>query len=331
MPSLVTASRFNSLRNRIAKVLGTSLSSDPQFGYGQSLNSSTVVGDYDVNTSTTNLIDDTDYRQLYIDLVRARVHQIGSSAFAQAPFVVGDFDANGLSTDIIEDAYITGLESLMTTVEANKFSIYTADTSQALVETLKTSTGTALQGARLQNSAGAWNRTLSFIFKVTFSSEAERRHFFNSGGQIRMQGRSVIGSTTNSKTVSWQNLLNSVGQVAFTANSTSSLLGYGSGSSLGLYNLTGSYALIYQGTSATYSGNWVRIYALQPSGTEVQFRVYFQDIRSEGVDEAVYGNFYVDTYLLRPSGTVTVNGVATSTVTIPTPPTGTILTNITEI
>lgn len=331
MPSLVTASRFNSLRNRIAKVLGTSLSSDPQFGYGQSLNTATVVGDYNTNTSATNLVDDNDYRQLYIDLVRARVHQIGSAAFAQTPFVVGDFDANGLSADVIEEAYITGLESLMTTIEANKFSIYTADTSQALFETLKTSSGTTLQGSRLQNSAGAWNRTLSFIFKVSFSSEAERRHFFNSGGQVRIQGRNVIGSTTNAKTVSWQNLLNSVGQVAFTANTTSSLTGYGTGSALGLYNLTASYSLVYQGTSTSYSGNWFRIYALQPSGTEVQFRVYFQDTRSEGIDEAVYGNFYVDTYLLRPSGSVTVNGVPTSTVTISTPPTGTILTNITEI
>lgn len=331
MPSLVTASRFNSLRNRIAKILGTSLTSDPQFGYGQSVNSSTVLGDYNTNTTSTNKIDDNDYRQLYIDLVRARVHQIGSTAFAQTPFVVGDFDANGLSTDLIEEVYITGLESLMTTIEANKFSIYTADTSQASVETLKTSAGVALQGSRLQNSVGAWNRTLSFIFKVTFSSEAERRHFFNSGGQIRIQGRSVIGSTTNAKTVSWQNLLNSVGQVAFTANTTSSLNGYGTGSALGLYNLTGSYSLIYQGTSTSYSGNWVRIYALQPAGNEVQFRVYFQDTRSEGTDEAVYGNFYVDTYLLRPSGSVTVNGVPSTTVTISTPPTGTILTNITEI
>ena len=144
MPTTVQASRFNALATRIRKILGTSSISTPTFGYGQTTNAGTVVGDYNNNTTSTNVIDDAQYRSLYIDIVRARVHQIGSAAFTQTPFPVGGYAVNGASTDKVTESYITGLEAIMTSIETDKFSIY--ETEQASLETLKNSSGFAIQG-----------------------------------------------------------------------------------------------------------------------------------------------------------------------------------------
>jgi hypothetical protein len=325
----VLASRFNALVTRMNAILGTSNLSTPTFGYGQTTNANTVVGNYNTNTGSTNLIDDAQYRNLYIDMVRARVHQIGSAAFTQSPFPVGSYNINGASTDKVTEAYIIALESLMTSIETDKFLIYEAQ--QAALEPLKNSGGFNLQGSRTQSAAGTWNQTLSFIFTVTFTSDAARRHFFNSGGQVRLAGQRVAGVSSNAKSTSWTNLLTSVGQVTFAVNRTYSTLAYGSGTSIGNKDLTGTYQQLYEGGSGTYSGNYFRVYALQNSGTQIQFRVYFQDIRSEGVDEPVYGDFNITTQILRPEGTVTISGNSYNTVTITPAPIGTIVTNIIQI
>ena len=88
MPNSVLATRFNNLQTRIRTVLGTSLSSNPQFGYGQSYSSRSVTGNYDTNLSNTNLISTEEYATLYEDIVRARVHQIGSTAFTSVALTV---------------------------------------------------------------------------------------------------------------------------------------------------------------------------------------------------------------------------------------------------
>lgn len=329
MPTTVQASRFNALATRIRKILGTSSISTPTFGYGQTTNAGTVVGDYNNNTTSTNLIDDAQYRSLYIDIVRARVHQIGSAAFTQTPFPVGGFEVNGASTDKVTDSYITGLESIMTSIETDKFSIYEAE--QASLEPLKNSSGFAIQGSRLQSVAGTWNSTLSFIFTTTFATDAERRHFFNAGGQIRIIPSRVATASSNNKSTNWSTLLNNIGIVSFAANRTYSTNGFAGQTSIGNNNLTGSYQLVYQGAASVYTGNYFQVYALSVSSTQIQFRVYFADTRSEGIDEAVFGDFGVTSQLIRPVGSVTINGTSYTTVTIATPPIGAIVTNIIQI
>lgn len=327
MSTLVTEARYNALRARIQKILGPSLPADPQFGYGQTLTSNSVIGNFNLNQTNTSLIESAQYRNLYIDLVRARVHQIGTAAFTQQPFVVGDFDLNGAATDKVRETYIQGLESLMTSIETDKFLIF--DAQQGSLEPLKSASNVNIEGFRLQ-AAGTWNRTLSFIFTVTFASDSARRQFFNAGGQIRISSRHE-GSEPNTKTTAWKTLLSSVGQVSFAANRTYSTLTFGTGSSIGNYNLTSTYQLVYRGVSSTYSGNAFEVYALQNSSTQIQFRVYLADTRVEGTDEAISGDYYVTANLIRPEGNVVVNGVATPTVVISPPPIGAIVSNLTQI
>lgn len=326
--TLVTAARYNNLRSRLRTVMGDSQFSNPQFGYGQTTTAATVVGNYNTNPTTANKIEDEQYRDIYIDLVRARVHQIGSAAFTQQPFPVGNFNLNGASTDKVRETYIAGLESLMTTIETDKFSIF--DSTQGVLEPLRNTAGFTIQGSRTQFGNGAWNRTLSFIFTVNFASEQARRQFFNAGGQIRISANQT-GAQPNLKTQNWVALLAAVGQVSFAANRTYSTLSYGSGSSIGNYNLTGSYQLIYRGYSSAYFSNAVEVYALQNSGTQIQFRVYLADQRSEGTDESVFGDFFVNANVLRPDGTVSISGTTYTTVQIATAPTGSVVTNLIQI
>lgn len=329
MPTLVTATRFNNLRGRIASILGSSQLSAPQFGYGQTLTTpSNVVGNYTSNPTTVNLVENEQYRDLYIDIVRARIHQIGATAFTQQPFPVGSYSTNEASTDKILDSYITGLESLMTTIETNKFSIF--ESTQASLEPLKNNAGFAIVGTRNEFGNGPWNTTLSFIFTVNFTSEQARREFFNAGGQVRISS-SHSGSQPNTKTQRWAQLLSNIGSISFAANNTYSTVSYGTGSAIGNYGLTGSYQLLYRGYASVYTANAFEVYALQTSGTQIQFRVYLADNQSEGVDEGVFGNFTVSTNLIRPQGTATINGTSYTTVTIATPPVGAIVTNLIAI
>ena len=329
MPTTVQASRFNALATRIRKILGTSSISTPTFGYGQTTNAGTVVGDYNNNTTSTNVIDDAQYRSLYIDIVRARVHQIGSAAFTQTPFPVGGYEVNGASTDKVTESYITGLEAIMTSIETDKFSIY--ETEQASLETLKNSSGFAIQGSRLQSAAGTWNSTLSFIFTTTFTTDAARRHFFNAGGQIRIIPSRVATAGSNTKSTDWSTLLTNIGTVSFAANRTYSTNGFAGQTSIGNNDLTGSYQLVYQGAAGVYTGNYFQVYALSVSSTQIQFRVYFADTRSETTDEVVFGDFFVTPQIIRPVGAVTIGGTSYVTATITPAPIGATVTNIIQI
>jgi len=326
--TLVTATRYNLLKNRIHTILGTSLVSTPTSGYGQSTYSSGVTGNYNTNTTATDLIDDQDYREIYIDLVRARVHQIGSAAFTQQPTPLGNFSANGAATDKVAEAYIAGLESLMTSIETDKLSIF--ESTQATLENLRNSLGTTIQGSRFESISGTWNSTLSFIFTVSFTSAEERRHFFNAGGKIRITA-SKTGADVNPKTASWRTLLSGLGQIIFNHNSTTNSASFGTGSAIGNYGLTSSYQLIYRGYSSAYFSNAVEVYALQLNSSQIQFRVYLADQRSENIDEQVFGDFFVSPTILRPEGTVSINGTVYPTLQITTAPVGAIITNLTAI
>ena len=212
MPNSVLATRFNNLQNRIRTVLGTSLSSNPQFGYGQSYSSSTVTGDYDVNTVNTDLISPQEYETLYRDIIRARVHQIGGT-FSQLSTPVGNFDLNGTNADKIEETYITYLENVMTSIEQDKFEI---DSSQYSVIPLTDINNNSIDVERPE-AQGSWNGILSHIFKVTFNTAQQRRHFFNAGGQIRLDA-GLTWAFSQSKTNDWKNLLSGMGSVRFSAS-----------------------------------------------------------------------------------------------------------------
>ena len=104
MPTTILASRYNTLRNQVNLVLGTSADITATYGYGQSFSTSNVVGTRTAPTiADADKISAQDYEDLYIDLIRTRSHQVGASV-AINEFVIGDYEANTATADKIEEA-----------------------------------------------------------------------------------------------------------------------------------------------------------------------------------------------------------------------------------
>ena len=316
----ITAQRYNDLRTLVNKILGNSIATTPTYGYGEVFSTSAVTGDYNTNLAATDKVTAQQYEDLYIDLIRLRAHQVGTSAVTIDPFVVGDYDTNLSATDKIELTYIQGLESLSTDIETDRFLIDV--TGQAQVIDLETPGGAPVESVRLNVGNGAWNGTINHIFDVTFNNAQQRRQFFNAGGQVRFSAR-VAYTGSQAKTVDWQDQMDAMGVTSFRGLDTVNNNSVGTGSSIGNFDLTGAYQQCYsKAGGASYARNDYKIFAQSVNDTVIRFKVEFNDNRPNdltwGIDEPVYGDFYSTIELLQPTGTVTINGTAYDTVIIPT-------------
>ena len=314
MPTVILASRYNNLRNRVNTILGESLVGTPDYGYGQTFNYETVTGSR-TDLATADTIDATQYRNLYLDLIRIRIHQIGATSVSVDPFVVGDYDINEGATDKVEEAYVNALESLATNIETDRFEI--DDSTQADIVNLETSVGNPIISSR-SSALGSWNGALSHIFDVTFDSAVSRRHFFNAGGQIRLNA-DVDYAGSQAKSVDWQSAVAAMGTISIAATTSFSNAGSGSGTNIGNYQLTSSYQRVYnKQVSGAYSRNYYNLYALSLNDTTIRVKAEFFDGAPNsiayGIDEPVLGSFSSGAQLLIPNGSATINGVATDTV-----------------
>jgi|TARA_R110000744_G_scaffold166017_1_gene283111 hypothetical protein len=322
MPTTILASRYNTLRNLVNKILGASADGDPTYGYGQGLSTNSVVGSRAANDiANADKVSAQDYEDLYIDLIRIRSHQVSASQ-AIDDFVIGDYNTNTATSDKIEAAYIAGLETLANTASSSRFIVAPSNLTIASLVNASSS--------RL-SSNGTWNGTISHIFTVTFTNALERRHFFNAGGEIRLSA-SVDYTGSQAKTVDWQSILNTMGTTSFKAETTTNNAGVGVGTSIGNYDLTTSYRRLYtRDGGAVYANNEYRIfareYATGNSTSAIQFKINIVDGSPNdptyGIDEAVLGTFNSVVQTAIPNSQVTINGTTHDAVVIDTVPTGT--------
>lgn len=294
----ITAARLNNLQSRIELILGNG---SGETGYGQTTESSQVLpGD---------LIDADNLNNLYTDIIKARIHQVGPSdpsvteiqivlenqnvVADETSFIIND------SGVVIEDPEgtkkgIADFEDLVRKVETDKNNVHP---SQASSQTAVTSTRTS-----------TWNGLIYHEFTVTFGSNDSRRHFFNTGGEIRIDPSNDNASTP--KGLDWAALTNEVGIVRF--NSRLTTASSGSGTSIGNYQLTSTYQTIYfkegNGTySGVYAGNIFQIKAREVSDTQISFRVEFNDVVVDNnIDNNVDGTLRSLVTLYRATGNVSV-------------------------
>jgi len=276
--TIIDSARFNNLQSRIELILGNGAGTN---GYGQTPASANVTSD------GSEIVQASDINNIYTDMLNARVHQVGPNDISIAQMiqnlnVVAEdesffVDDNG-NTTADPDGSKKGLvdfENLMTDIETDKFLVHT---SQADLED-------AISSVRTTN----WNGLIYHEVAVTFASEDARRHFFNTGGQIRFNAQNTLASTP--KGLDWAALCSEIGTVVFNYDSTIST-GDGSGSSIGNYDLDGSNQVIYQkvgaGTySGIYAGNLYTIKARTDTPTRIIFRIEFNDVV---VDPAIDNN-----------------------------------------
>lgn len=317
MTTVIAASRYNDLRTLVNKILGTSVVATPDYGYGQTTSTNAVIGNFDSNPTTVDVVSAEQYEQLYLDLIRLRVHQVGAAATTINPYVEGDA-VNNPTADKIEESYIQALETLAANIETDRFLI-DSSTQSTEVELLN-SLGNPISSVRLNSTQGTWNGTLSHIVQIEFDSGAARRHFFNAGGEVRFNAE-VDYAGSQPKTVDWQDEISAMGTISFRANETVSANSVGTGYSIGSLNLTSTYQLCYDKSGgASYARNHYYVRALEQAENILQFKIDFVDGRPNdltwGIDEPVFGDFSNSLKLLQPDGQVSINGETVNTVVI---------------
>lgn len=248
--SLVEAADFNAIQTTVSNVLGTG-SGDR--GYGQALASS--------QKSASALIDADDINNLYTDIQKAHTHQQGSASSLIATVSTSDvIDA----ADGVAYKGWTQYQTAATLIDTNRL---TANAGGLTATAAKTT----------QTKAAGWNGSNNQIVTITFSSADARRHFFNSGGEIRISAS--VASGGNTKSQDWATMCSSSGTIkiaedGITKTGPSGTLygGYDEGT------IPGTSTKIFDRTgSGNYAENFWRINATNTSATVITIENIFND------------------------------------------------------
>ncbi len=170
----------------------------------------------------------------------------------------------------------------------------------------------------------SWSGTVVHVFDVVFANWDKARHFFNSGGQIRLAA-SRSGGSASSQNTSITNMLSSIGTIIFDHTATTRTGAGGTATSIGFYNLTSSYQTLYSvtGTGVYTSDSYVL--SAQLVGTAgatgtIRFRASFSQTADGSVDALPDGTLTSNVDTRRATGvlnvtapTYTLNTALTST------------------
>ena len=220
-------------------------------------------------------------------------------------------------------------------IEAHESSPPTSDPSDinSSLDTLTTNRLTADAGSTtlfsnflISTRGVSWSVGLEHIFTMVFPTVDDARHFFNSGGEIRMRG-SRSGGAGTPQNADWTALLSSLGAgVVFSANTTAAPVG--TPAAIGYFQLTISFQQIFTVTgSGAYAANDVTIFARTQDGPQgpngdtgrfLEFRVEYNDDHTNVFFDTVDGTITSDIDILQATTFLTI--------TAPTPTTTTSLT-----
>lgn len=285
---IIEAVDYNSIRNKVIAVLGDGSGNT---GYGQTprIQSSAVSGGV--------IVSATQWSNLRFDIFNCLLHQNGTNP-SIVSVAVGDVLRYGAAHP--NNAY----DTLANTLTSNRFNLGSGRFStEALANT---------------NSGDiTWFSTCYVDITYTFNTADAARHFFNSGGQLRVSS-SFTPSVTKAQTTSWANLLASAGSRAFGSQTPSS--GFSPMDGTNFYRLTSSLQTYYTATaSSPYSANNYRLQARcnvsnNASGTAniVVIRALFTDgyvdpppgAGSFPPEDSVNGTISVSTDMIKPGGTM---------------------------
>lgn len=291
---IIKASNFNTIQAKVDKVLGASDTSDPTFGYGQAVNSAAVSALTDVSIPNGDSVTADQVNNLLDDLKTIYKHQTGSDEQTNT-FLVGEIiGSNSSGTEMIYDSdgsrsinqedVEKGFNDLETLIDNLTNSRFTLAASQS-------ETANIISDSRTRD----WNNSVFSEFTVSFSSAAERRHFFNAGGEIRISGTVDLSTSTGnslSRDQGWNALLENVSTVIFNHNSANDTGNAGGISKpngdVGNFQLTSSYQSVIRkdASSGVYSNSFWSVEAKNNSDSEISFKVTLVDNGPEGDPDA---------------------------------------------
>lgn len=261
---------YNILRNAVANILGSGGSgnagsgtgypsggADRSYGYGQTVQSSTVSGATGIGvvggtgTGASSIRTD-EYSKLRYDIINVYRHIYGTDPTPANPIigqlirwvtasaaVAAEYNVSQYNIDEYNATSIAGsadpytqFSVFIADIQSNRF---TCATSQSVTETLGTATRTTAWGGGLA--------TISTRLRLSWTSAAQARYFFNSGGEIRIAAARTGGTLPNAQNTAWTNLLNSAATRTYSAQAPSTA--FGSPDALNWYRLTNVYQSWY--------------------------------------------------------------------------------------
>ena len=281
----VLASQYVTIQDKAESLLGTGSATR---GYGQTVQSADVfIG---------NSITKAQWDLLRFDVINIKLHQDGVIP-PVVQVAVGDPIGFGPGSPN------TNYDILLEQAIANRFNV--AD-NQSIVTAKAT-----------QTYSTPWSTQAQTTLTCNFANATVARHFFNSGGKIRITPQFTGGAAT-SQVNAWVNFLASVGTRSFGAG-TDPIINY--------YTLTNVYQIFYQDSlSSPYSANNYRLEAKTDvadnstgTATQVQIRITLSDSYVDPFPATAPGDSVVGTLtvnvaevkasgLLQPSGSFTVTG-----------------------
>ena len=255
--AIIRATTFNNLRATVDAVVGNGSTNS---GYGQNLASQTVsVGD---------LVRADDLNNLFADIRTAYRHQNGGDPTAGQLQEVNTGELIYLD-DTTNFKGWDQYEALANNITANKL---VADPSS-----LQQFNSTVTK-SRTSN----WNGQIEHRFNMSFTSEDEARHFFNSGGTLKI-ATSITGGS-GSKTTDWRdNILgNASGTITINYNETTKSGTEGTTTAQGWFdfNIGQNYTVYSQmngGGQAQYAENDYYIVVQKTSTSNLYVRVILND------------------------------------------------------
>jgi hypothetical protein len=313
---IITQAEYNNIRNKVIGVIGTGSGNS---GYGQPLNSSAVAEGTRVTIN--------EYANLRFDIINAWVHQAGSVPSAVAVTVSDTIRFSAV------DAPVTTYDALANTLITNRFNLGAGQSAVAVPA------GSPVSRNYTGVGGDVWNSSISCVIGVQWPNANAARHFFNSGGLVRITSSRAPGSGSlgTTQATTWTTILNSAGTQSFGGNTP------GTGTSpmngQNWYRLTNSFQQYYTlSGSSPYGAN---SYNLQARVTDTadnssgaaansEFRVLFTDNYTDPVPggglspalfppgDAVDGNFSIAVSLVFATGILVPSGFGNFSVTQPT-------------
>ena len=306
----ISATDYNAIRNPLANVLSTG-SADS--GWGQAMDS-VAVAEHDRVTATQ-------IAKLRNDIVNAHTHIFGTAP-TPVSVVEGDTVRFNAST-----APVTSYTTAVNNIIANRF---TVAGSQSAVQTYSTSSTSwpGIYGAD-------WSGLLTCTITASWPSADQARHFWNSGGKIRITTSRAGGSSTTQNT-QWTSILSSAGTQSFGGAIPSTGVSPNDGQNW--FRCSNSRQLWYSlSGSSPYGANTYRIYARtlnavansNSTGTASQgeWHIEFVDNyvdpgpatpENPPPGDSVDGTFSVAVNFLYATGILSPLGLGNFTVTLPT-------------
>ena len=288
----VRAADFNLFANDINDIVGIGVN-DSGYGQNQLVVTNAVVG----GTVTASLWD-----ELLTSMKFAARHQ-GSTI--TVPTSTSDAGWPAV-TNLIK--ILPALTTDIATIVSNKLN---SDVAYMFATANQISDSNTFYDPNGTPNTPTWTNINQVFYeaKLSFVGVDARRHFFNSGGEVRFDATLSSVDVSHSQSVDWQTMLSAIATVKLGHTTTESSASVGT-PGVGFNNLTTSYVKVYsKGGTSDYSGNQLNIYAKLSGTADIEVKMSFDDAHPADTGtwtEALYGTSGTWTGTDYVAGTLTV-------------------------